>query len=68
MNPHEYEVLRRFADVMTSCYTPGMNCNSCPVGSAEECYFDHEDNIREALDILNRLLDTLSIRREAAQE
>ena len=58
MNPHEYEALRRFADAMTACYTPGRGCDSCPAGSKTDCYFDSDDNTREAMDILNRLLDT----------
>lgn len=57
MNPHEYEVLRRFADAMTACHNPAVGCDCCPNGSKTDCYFDDEDRTREALDILNRLLD-----------
>lgn len=57
MNPHEIDVLQRFADAMTACYTKGKDCDSCPVGSKTDCYFDDEDHVREALDILHRMLD-----------
>lgn len=57
MNPHELAVLQRFADAMTACHTKGKDCDSCPVGSKTDCYFDDENPVREALDILNRLLD-----------
>lgn len=70
MNPHEYEVLRRFADAMTACHNPAVGCDCCPHGSKTDCYFDDEDRTREALDILNRLLDMPFLtadHREAAQ-